>query len=239
MRQKQFLPALASALLATLLVAPACANVNRSITIGDNTETGGESTVNGSISVGSGSTVNGSLDTVNGKIRIGENSMVRDVGTVNGGIRFASGVTARDVESVNGDIVLDQNVTVGGAIAVVNGKILVGSGSKVTDDLSNVNGEIALTTAEVGGNVSTVNGDVTLSEGAIIRGNLVIEKPNSIGINFMKRKPKIVIGANCRVAGNIELEREVELFISESAAVGGVTGAMAMEDAVRFSGDAP
>jgi hypothetical protein len=37
----------------------------------------------------------------------------------------------------------------------------------------------------------------------------------------------------------IELEREVDLFISESAEVGGVSGEMTMDDAVRFSGDQP
>ena len=54
--------AIVAGLLAALIAAPACANVNKSITIGDNTETGSESTVNGSISVGSGSTVNGSIE---------------------------------------------------------------------------------------------------------------------------------------------------------------------------------
>ena len=39
--------------------------------------------------------------------------------------------------------------------------------------------------------------------------------------------------------GVIKLEREVELFISETASVGGVKGVMSMDDAVRFSGDKP
>ena len=37
----------------------------------------------------------------------------------------------------------------------------------------------------------------------------------------------------------IRLEREVELYISESAEVGGVKGKMSMDDAVRFSGKKP
>jgi hypothetical protein len=35
------------------------------------------------------------------------------------------------------------------------------------------------------------------------------------------------------------LEREVKLYISDSAEVGGVEGKMSMSDAVRFSGDHP
>ena len=54
-----------------------------------------------------------------------------------------------------------------------------------------------------------------------------------------KRKPKVIIGPNSTVVGDIILEREVELFISNSAKVGGVSGEMSINDAVRFSGDRP
>ena len=53
------------------------------------------------------------------------------------------------------------------------------------------------------------------------------------------RPPKITIGPESRVDGVIHLEREVKLFISESAEVGGVEGEMSMDDAVRFSGKRP
>jgi hypothetical protein len=42
-----------------------------------------------------------------------------------------------------------------------------------------------------------------------------------------------------RVEGALVLEREVELFISDSAEVGSVEGVMSIDDAVRFSGDRP
>ena len=48
-----------------------------------------------------------------------------------------------------------------------------------------------------------------------------------------------MIGPGSRVEGVIRLQREVELFISESAEVGGVEGEMGMDDAVRFSGNSP
>jgi len=41
------------------------------------------------------------------------------------------------------------------------------------------------------------------------------------------------------VEGVIDLEREVKLYISDSAEVGGVKGVMTMDDAVRFSGKRP
>jgi len=51
--------------------------------------------------------------------------------------------------------------------------------------------------------------------------------------------PEIVIGPGSVVKGKIILEREVKLYISESAEVGGVEGTMSMDDAVRFSGEHP
>ncbi len=53
------------------------------------------------------------------------------------------------------------------------------------------------------------------------------------------KKPKVVIGPGSSVEGVINLEQEVELFISETAEVGGVTGVMSLDDAQRFSGDRP
>jgi hypothetical protein len=41
------------------------------------------------------------------------------------------------------------------------------------------------------------------------------------------------------VDGVLRLEREVKLYLSESATVGGVEGVMSMADAVRFSGNRP
>ena len=219
-------------LVVALLVAPACASVNKSITIGENTESGGESTVNGSISVGAG-------DTVNGTIRIEEGARIRDAETVNGSIRLASGVSARNVESVNGSVRVGENVTIEGHIDVVNGKITLGEGSRIADDVENVNGEITVNGAEIGGSVTTVSGDIGLENGAIVRGDIVVEKPGGWGSGGRNRKPRIVVGPGTTVAGDIRLEREVELYISDTASVGGVTGEMSLSDAVRFSGARP
>lgn len=239
MLQKRTKASLGAGLLALFIIAPACANVNKSITIGDNVETDGASTVNGSVSVGSGVTVKGSLDTVNGTIRIGENSRARDVSTVNGSIRVGSGSTVEDVESVNGSIRLGENVTVDGEIGVVNGKISMENGTNVVDEVSNVNGEFQISGSEIGGDLSTVNGDVWLTDGSTLHGDLVVEKPGGWGWNRDKRKPRIIVGPDSKVLGRIVLDREVELFISDSAEVGGVIGEMSMDDAVRFSGDRP
>ena len=240
MRNRHRLASFSAGLVALLLLAPAHGlNLNKSIKVAAGSETDSQSTINGSISVGAGAVIDGSLETVNGSIRVAEDVTLKDAETVNGTIRIASGSSADDVHSVNGSIRLGENVSIDGEVGVVNGKISLATGTKVADDVSNVNGEITLSGAEVGGNLSTVNGDVSLHDGAILRGDLIVEKPGGWGWNDKKRKPKIIIGQNSKVLGNIVLEREVELFISDSAEVGGVTGEMSMDDALRFSGSRP
>lgn len=231
---------LASGLLASLVLAPAgAASINKDINLGDNSQNGSQSSVNGSITVGNNSVVDGSLSTVNGTIRIGENTRLKDAETVNGSVRIGNGSSVSDVESVNGSIRLGEQVSVDGEVTVVNGKITLGNGTQVADEVSNVNGEITLTGADVGGDVSTVSGDITLEGGSVVQGDVVVEKPGGWFNSSGKRKPIVTIGPESRVNGEIVLEREVELYISESAEIGGVRGKMSMDDAVRFTGERP
>lgn len=240
MRQQLKIASICAGILAFAIIVPSHGfSLNKNISIDDGVETGGQSSVNGSISIGAGAIINGSVETVNGTIRIDENARVEDAETVNGSIRIASGVTAADVESVNGSIRLGENVTIGGEVSVVNGKISMDKGTTVAADVSNVNGEIRLAGTDIGGDLMTVNGDVTLEDRSVLRGNLIIEEPGGWGWKSNKRKPRIIIGPGSKVLGHIELEREVELFISDSAEVGGVIGEMSMADAVRFSGARP
>jgi hypothetical protein len=234
------LTSIVAGLLALGLFAPTYGfNVNKSINIEAGSESDGHSTVNGSISVGTEAVINGGLETVNGTIRVDDNARIEDAGTVNGSVRIASGVTAGDLRSVNGTISVAENSSIDGEVTVVNGKISLAGGTSVSRDVSNVNGEIDVDGAGIGGNLTTVNGDVTLSNGATLQGDLVVEKPSGHKWNLDRRKPRIILGPGVRVAGEIRLEREVELYISDTAEVGGVSGVMSMADAERFSGDRP
>ncbi len=224
--------------VAILLAGPAAANVNKSIKIDDGAEAGSQSTVNGSITVGNGATLTGDVQTVNGAIRLGDSVQANDVSTVNGSIRAGDGLVASAVESVNGTIRLGGGSQVAGDVSVVNGKIQISAASTIGQDVSNVNGELILEGAQIGGDVSTVSGDVTLTGGSTVQGDLIIEKPG--GWSWGRRKePRIVIGPNSQVLGTIDARREIALYISDTASVGGVTGEASMDDAVRFSGERP
>jgi hypothetical protein len=238
MKRQVVTRALLAGLTALLIAVPAQASLNKSIKIGDGESSDGESSVNGSITIGEGATVSGDVTTVNGKIRIEAGAVVGDAGTVNGGLRIADRVQANSLSTVNGSIRVGKDAVVDGEITAVNGGIAVEGGSKVANDVENVNGDIELRGSEIGGTLTTVSGDVELVEGAVLRGGLVVRKPDGWGWKD-NRKPRIVIGPGSRVEGVILLEREVKLFISEAAEVGGVEGEMSLDDAVRFSGKRP
>ena len=228
-------------LLALLLAVPALgATVNKSIKIKAGSESSGATSVNGSISVGENAIVTGGVKTVNGTIRIDSGARVEKVSTVNGGVRLSRQAASESLATVNGSIKVGAESTVDGEVTAVNGRINLENGVAVSAGVSNVNGHIKLSGAEVGGDIETVNGDVSLEDNALLKGDLVVEKSSGWGWGKSKsRKPRIVIGPGSRVIGKIVLKREVELYISDSAEVGGVEGKMSMDDVMRFSGKRP
>lgn len=228
-------------LIVALLVlsVPAQGSVNKNIDIEAGATSEGARSVNGRVSVGDSATVSGKLSTVNGSIQVGQNATIQSAETVNGGIRVGASTQAADLKTVNGSIEIEDQARVGGSVTAVNGRIALGPNSTVARSLSNVNGEIALSGGRVEGQVSTVSGSVDLSNGASIGGDLVIEEPSGFSWGKDKRKPRIVIGPGCRIEGVIRADREIELYISDRAEVGGVEGKVSMADAVRFSGDRP
>ena len=190
--------------------------VNGSITAEAGQAYGDLGTVNGSINIETGATVR-DAETVNGSIKAGDNAHTGDLSTVNGGIRIGSGLqSSGDIETVNGSVFVDR----GGRLSGV----------------STVNGSIGLVDSDLSGGIETVNGDITVGAGSHVKGGIKVEKPTSnwMPINIGKRKPpRIIIGPNAVVEGALVFEREVKLYIHQSARVGSITGATA----VRYSGE--
>jgi hypothetical protein len=115
-----------------------------------------------------------------------------------------------DLETVNGGIRVDFNSTVGGDIETVNGGIVV----RQTD---------------VGGRLTLVNGDITVGAKSHVHGGILIEKNRGINVGWGSKPkiPRIVIGPNAIVDGELRFERKVELFVHTTAKVGTVIGATA------------
>ena len=189
------------------------------------------SKVNGSIDVATGE-VRADVSTVNGSIKLGNAAKADDVTTVNGEIALGNNASAKDVTTVNGGIKVGSGARIASDATTVNGSVFVADHGVVGGDVTTVNGGIGLVRAEVGGDVATVNGDVTVGIGSHVKGKLLVKKatnnsvlPISIGPN---RIPRIIVGPNAVVDGELQFEREVKLYVHKSARVGKITGATAV-----------
>jgi cytoskeletal protein CcmA (bactofilin family) len=86
----------------------------------------------------------------------------------------------------------------------------------------------------VSGQLQTVSGDITVGAKSHVRGGIHVEKPHGISWGRVKT-PRIVIGPNARVDGELRFDRTVELFVHPTATIGRVTGATAQS----YSGALP
>ena len=156
-----------------------------------------------------------------------------NIDKINGSITAEAGQGYGDLETVNGSITLESGSSADSA-ETVNGSIFFDRGSRIGDGVTTVNGAIGLVETEVGGDIETVNGDITVGIGSHVGGHVKVEKPTSnwMPINLNKRKPRIVIGPNAVVDGPLIFEREVTLYVHNTARTGKITGATA----VRYDG---
>jgi hypothetical protein len=213
--------------LAALIALSAC-------TDSDNGD--GSSKVNGSVHVGAGKPPVAAT-TVNGSIHIDDNAAVTSASTVNGSVHLGEHATAKSLESVNGSITLRSGAHLSGDASSVNGELTLDDGAEILGSLSNVNGKITLTSAHVGTGIKTVNGGISITGASHVEGGIVVEKPGAGTqlIQITHDIPRIVIGPGATVQGDLRFEREVQLYVSDKATIGKVTGATP----ISFSGDSP
>ncbi|MBN8727756.1 MAG: hypothetical protein J0H15_08655 [Xanthomonadales bacterium] len=210
------------------LIAAVCA-----FSAGAGAEPAKTSKVNGSIEIAADQQA-GALSTVNGAIRVGDGASAGDISTVNGSITLGDRTRAESIDTVNGSITLGAGANVAKAITAVNGSARLDKGAEVSAGISNVNGRIALEAAHVGGRIETVGGDIEIGADSRVDGGILVQKPSGWSFGF-SRKPRIVIGPRAEVGGNLEFKRDVELYVSDSAKIGPVTGATVE----KFSGEGP
>jgi hypothetical protein len=190
--------------------------------------------VNGSIEVPAGRQP-GAVATVNGSIQIDDNATITSATTVNGSVHLGNHATATSLNSVNGSITLGAGAHASGSASSVNGELNLQDGADISGSLSNVNGKITLSGAHVGGGIKTVNGSMNISGASHVENGILVEKPSGDLLQLVRKVPRIVIGPGVTVQGDLRFEHTVELFVSDKATIGTVTGATA----IAFNGDAP
>ena len=225
-----------SASIAATIVAPGTSedSVNKSLTVGSNTQVKNVETVNGSIQLENQSTAE-EVETVNGSIQVGENVSVSTLETVNGSIVTGSGLkVSGDVETVNGRIEIGGGSTVQGSVSTVNGRVTLEQVT-VTGDAETVNGGLQLQGSRIGGNAEMVNGRIELVDGSIVAGDLIVRKPKGNNWNWGKqpKPPVVIVGEGSEVRGKLLIENDrTRLFVHENARIGTVEGVQA----TRYSG---
>ena len=177
----------------------------------------------------------GDLETVSGDIGIGDRARLEDASTVSGDIQAGDGVQAESLSSVSGDVRVGQQARISGDLESVSGDVFVDRGSQVGGGIETVSGDIGIVGTLLDGGIETVSGDVTVGVGSHVKGSLRVEKPDGVGISFGRHKPRIVIGPDAVVDGPMVFEREVVLYVHDSARTGAITGATA----IRFSTPTP
>jgi DUF4097 and DUF4098 domain-containing protein YvlB len=196
---------------------------------------GDESTkVNGSIHVPAGRQP-GAAATVNGSIHVDDDAAVTSATTVNGSVHLGDHATATSLNSVNGSIALGKGAHVSGSVSSVNGELTLQDGAEVSGSLANVNGKITLTVAHVGGGIKTVNGSMKITGASHVEGGILVQKSSGELTQLLRDVPRIVVGPGATVQGELRFERKVELYVSDKATIGTVTGATP----IPFSGDTP
>jgi hypothetical protein len=198
-------------------------------------EYGDDSTkINGSIHVPAGEQP-GAVATVNGSIEVDDNAAVTSAKTVNGGVHLGDHATGTSLASVNGAISLGAGAHVSGSLSSVNGELTLGEGAEVAGALSNVNGKITLTGAHVGGGIRTINGSMSITGASHVEGGILVKQPSGLVVETSRDVPRIVIGPGATVQGELRFERTVQLYVSDKATIGTVTGATP----IPFTGDTP
>ena len=207
-------------ILGSLFSLTACAGFLGSKTIEDETNSPNKDydTVNGSIKVGQNARV-GDLSTVNGSVKVANNSHVGEASTVNGSVTFQEKVKAESAETVNGSIKLGNNCDIEKNVETVNGSITTNSGCIVHENIETVNGSININDSEIKGDIETVNGNIYLLKGSLVD-DIIVHKPNKGWFSSSKSKtPKVVLGKNTEVKGELEFERQVKLYVHESVEI--------------------
>lgn len=192
----------------------------------------GPAGVNGSVEVPAGATSDNAT-TVNGAVNVGDGASIGKAATVNGAIHLGENVTAESAKTVNGGIEIGGGSRVANDVIAVNGGIRLARDSDISGRVTNVNGAIKLDGAHVGGGITTFNGDITVGAGSRVEGGIRVEKPELIG--DPANIPTVTIGPGAVVDGTLRFDREVKLYVSDSARIGPVEGATA----TKFSGDSP
>ena len=181
------------------------------------------STVSGDVIIGKKVKVLSSVSSVSGDIEIGAKAKVGDVTAVSGDISIGKGASTDDIETVSGDIHLYGQNDIHGSVETVSGDVNCKAGSDIQENLSTVSGDIELDDVTLRSDLETVSGDISLFNGAVIEGDIIINRRFNPAFPI-QGKLKVIIDLNSVVMGSIivkEPNTNVFVYLSNGGKVRG------------------
>jgi hypothetical protein len=212
-------------------IAPVALAFGLFVTLNACASDGSYHTINGSVHVVAGKPAE-DASSVNGSIKIDDDAAAESVSTVNGSIHLGARATAKSLTTVNGSITVNDDAHTS-YVKAVNGDLTIKERAEVSGALTNVNGKIRVDAGHIGGQIRTVDGDISVLGTAHVDGGILVEKRSGFSAHI--GDPTVIIGPGAQVQGELKFERKVQLFVSDRATIGSVTGATA----ITFSGDNP
>jgi predicted acyltransferase (DUF342 family) len=177
--------------------------------------------INETVYVDDGETLNNNVRVVNGGIVIGNNAKVNGTCTViNGSVQMGNDSYTQNITTVNGGADIGQNCKVDDEISCVNGSVSIGLKS-VIGEINAVNGGIDLIGAVVINDLFIANGDILLTDGAEVKGDIIIKGGDDDG---EKRRVDITLKNNSVVQGDISADDpdiEIRIYLSSDSKVHG------------------
>lgn len=178
----------------------------------------------------------GSLSNVNRPIDVGAGAEVGSVTNVNGAIEIREGATASSLKTLNGNVEVDARAKILSDASSDNGQLTFADGTEVGGSLTNVNGSIRLYGTHVAGDIEQTNGNIEVGRNSRVDGGIHVHRSYGI-FNTSDLPQRVVIGPGAIVKGALRFDEEFKfkLFVSESASIGPVKGAIP----IKFKGDSP
>ena len=166
----------------------------------------------------------GRLATTNGSIRLADGVTAGPASTTNGSISTGNDVTAEHLSTVNGSI-RAANERASRRVETVNGSVLIERAARRRQSRHR-HGAIGLIATDVRGAVE-MSTATTIGIGSHVHGGVRVRKVGSnwMPIRVSTRRQRVIIGPGAVVDGPLEFEREVLLYVHDTARIGAVTGA--------------
>ena len=158
----------------------------------------------GEVQLESGARVMGKIETVEGDIYLEDNSEAGEIRSLNGEITIGANCRVGPLYTEEGGVEIGPGSRINGDIQSPKGDVYIEGDVTVFGDLKTELGDVEIEGATVRGDLITRHGDLSITEGATVKGSILI-KPRSSELRGRGNELEIYIGPGAMVTGDIRV----------------------------------